>query len=88
MQRNEIELQILEDVKSWIKESLEEESVWVNHLRYIILRRLIMNEKLVTQGGKSIPEKDYTKDEIQSIWKEMESKTSRGLEKIHFKYLW
>lgn len=88
MQRNEIELEILNDTKDWLKRSLEEEVVWVNHLRYIILRRLVNDEKLITQGGKAIPEKDYSKNEIQTIWREMETKTSRGLEKIHTKYLW
>lgn len=79
----QIKIQILEDVRLFTKECLEEETVWLGHLRWVILKRLILDEKL--QG---IPQKNYTKEEIQDIVREMSSKTSRGLEKIHAKYLW
>ena len=81
----QIKVKILEDVRDFTKECLEEETVWQGHLRWIILKRMIL-------GGKNPatmePIPDYTKEQLKNVIKEMEGKTSRGLEKIHAKYLW
>jgi len=90
--QEEIKNEILKDIKSWLIDILGYELAFRDHLRWVILKRLILNEKCPARdrNGKirMLPEKDYTKSEIQSIIREMEKETSKDLERIHLKYLW
>ena len=77
--------EILDDVSKWVDSVLHEEIIFQGHLRWIILKRCI-NGGINPTTMKPLPE--YTREQLQTIVKQMEKETSRDLERIHAKYLW
>ena len=70
MRHDEIRTEILEDVKRFTKECLEEEICWKGHLRWIILKRLILQ---VINPKTQQQIKDFSKNDLKLIISEMEN---------------